>query len=334
MSYLVRSACLTNFESVARAAGLDARAMIREAGLGLDSLSNPEKLISAEPVCALLESAAARSGVADFGLRMAQSRRTSNLGVVGLLWKEEPTLRKAILSMSRYLRLHNEGLLVRIEDWEDMASIHVDIMVPAGVVAFQAVDLTMAVFHQLVRATRGDNWRAEIIGLTRPRPRDTAPYERYFGQQVAFEQEFNAFVCSRSELDAVMIAADPELASHIRQLLDARLGDLPKSFADRVRQRIRTLLPLGRCSVERVADTLGMDRRTVHRHLLREGVNFSTLLDDVRADLAALYLASGDRSLAEVAEYLDFSGASALSRWFRGHFGQSPRNWQAARHQG
>ena len=39
------------------------------------------------------------------------------------------------------------------------------------------------------------------------------------------------------------------------------------------------MLPLGRCSVEKVAQHLGVDRRTVHRHLARRGETFSSLVD-------------------------------------------------------
>jgi hypothetical protein len=50
------------------------------------------------------------------------------------------------------------------------------------------------------------------------------------------------------------------------------------------------MLPLGRCSVEKVAQHLGVDRRTVHRHLAQSGETFSSLVDDVRGELAEGYL--------------------------------------------
>jgi hypothetical protein len=51
-----------------------------------------------------------------------------------------------------------------------------------------------------------------------------------------------------------------------------------------VRQCIYVMLPSGLCSAGSVAARLGVDRRTVHRHLAREGQTFSAVMDAVRAN--------------------------------------------------
>ena len=96
------------------------------------------------------------------------------------------------------------------------------------------------------------------------------------------------------------------------------------TLADKVRWLVRDMLPLGRCSVEKVAQHLGVDRRTVHRHLARSGETFSSLVDDVRGELAEGYLEGNKRRLADVADLLGFSALSAFSRWHKSHFGFTP----------
>ena len=93
------------------------------------------------------------------------------------------------------------------------------------------------------------------------------------------------------------------------------------TLADKVRWLVREMLPLGRCSVEKVAQHLGVDRRTVHRHLARSGETFSSLVDEVRAELAESYLEGNKGRLADVADLLGFSALSAFSRWHKRHFG-------------
>jgi AraC-like DNA-binding protein len=78
-----------------------------------------------------------------------------------------------------------------------------------------------------------------------------------------------------------------------------------------------------------VAARLGVDRRTVHRHLAREGKTFSAIMDSVRAELVTRYIDNRDRPLASVAELLGFSALSAFSRWFRSQFGCSVSEWRA-----
>ena len=93
------------------------------------------------------------------------------------------------------------------------------------------------------------------------------------------------------------------------------------TLADKVRWLVREMRPLGRCSVEKVAQHLGVDRRTVHRHLARSGETFSSLMDELRAELAESYLEGNKGRPADVADLLGFSGLSAFSRWHKRRFG-------------
>ena len=93
------------------------------------------------------------------------------------------------------------------------------------------------------------------------------------------------------------------------------------TLADKVRWLVRETLPLGCCSVDKVAQNLGVDRRTVHRHLSRRGETFSSLVDEVRAELAENYLEGNKGRLTDVADLLGFSELSAFSRWHKRHFG-------------
>ena len=73
---------------------------------------------------------------------------------------------------------------------------------------------------------------------------------------------------------------------------------------------------------------MGVDRRTIHRHLAAEGTGFSVLLDEVRSALAVRQLRESDLPLAEVAGLLGFSAPSAFGHWFRTAFGCSATQWR------
>jgi AraC-like DNA-binding protein len=87
------------------------------------------------------------------------------------------------------------------------------------------------------------------------------------------------------------------------------------------------MLPSGLCTVDTVAKRMGINRRTLHRHLAREGQTFSSIIDAVRAELATRYI--GSRDLASISDLLGFSARSAFSRWFRSQFGCSVSEWRA-----
>jgi AraC-like DNA-binding protein len=149
--------------------------------------------------------------------------------------------------------------------------------------------------------------------------------------RIEFGADFDGIVCRASDLEKPIPAADPVLAAYARRWLDelAR-GAGREALGEQVRQLVRTLLPSGRCTVERVAASLGVDRRTVHRHLAREGTTFSGVVVDARRALVERYVASGERPLSDVAELLGFSTQSAFAGWFKAQYGCSATAWRAA----
>ena len=119
---------------------------------------------------------------------------------------------------------------------------------------------------------------------------------------------------ARRDLDAPLPGADPVMARHVMRYLDPMLARSHGTVSQRVRQLVYEHLSTGRCTTEEVARSIGMDRRTLHRHLGRFGETFSSIVDEVRADLALRYLEGRRRSLNEIARLLGFSAPSAFSR--------------------
>ena len=101
-------------------------------------------------------------------------------------------------------------------------------------------------------------------------------------------------------------------------------------MSDEVREIVAETLPTGRCSLQQVAVQLGVDRRTIHRRLAREGETFSRIVNAVRTEMVTRFIENRDRPLYMVAESLGFSALSAFSRWFRTRFGRSASDWRAA----
>ena len=116
MSDLTRSASLSSFGEVARKADLDPNALLREFDLPPRCLSEPELRIPVDSVRRLLEACADRSGVESFGLRMAQARRLSDMGPLGLLMREQPTLRLALEACADYANRLNAALYFTLEE--------------------------------------------------------------------------------------------------------------------------------------------------------------------------------------------------------------------------
>ena len=321
MKGLIRSASLTNFADVARRVGLDPARMLREFGLPQQCLRDPELKVPLDTVRQLLEVSAERSGVEAFGLMMAEARRLSNLGPLGLLVREQPTLRLAIDALARYSRQLNEALFLTIEESGDVVVLREELIVGHAGPVRQSTELAIGVVFRMLRTLLGPGWRPLRVCFAHDAPADRSVHERVFGRNVEFGHDFNGIVFSRSDLESPNPDADPEMARYARKLLEASSDDADAAdMSAQVRELIVTLLGTGRCTIELVAQHLGVDRRTIHRQLASEGQSYSALVDAVRRELADRYLRDRKRSMTEISSLLGFAAPSGFSRWYQRQF--------------
>jgi AraC-like DNA-binding protein len=331
MPRLIRSAVLSNYVEVARSVGLDPYRMISEFRLPPACLKDPEVKVSAATVGRLLEESAQRSGKLDFGLRLADQRTVANLGALALLVREQPTIRKALDVLVGYMFLHSESLLLNMREHDGKVILSLAIDVDRPVPIRQSVELGIGFLHRSFQQLFRQHWRPQIICFTHAAPPKKDVYRKFFGTDIEFNQDFNGIVCASRDIDAAVPAADTKMVRHVQQYLDTLASRRNASMSASVRECIYTMLPSGLCSADSVAARLGVDRRTVYRHLAREGKTFSSLMDSVRAELVTRYIDNRDRPLASLAELLGFSALSAFSRWFRTRFGCSVSEWRAGR---
>jgi len=333
MKGLVRSASLTNYAEIARSLNVDPLRQLRLVGLDPRCLLQPDLKISIEAVARLLDNSAREAGVEDFGLRMAESRKLSNLGPLAQLWRE-PTLRSALEALREFLYLHNQGLVLEIEENGGVAVLRLELVTVNHLSVRQSVELAVAVTDRLLRTLMGNHWHPSVVCFRHCAPLDSSRHHRVFGTSVQFNCLMDGIVCRSNDLDRALPSADSEMARYVHQYLKSILEGSRTALLEQVHQIIWMLLPTGRCSVEQVAAHLGRDRRTLHRQLTREGETFSSLLDQVRRELTTRYLANPHHPLSEIADVLGFSELSAFSRWFNRHFDCSPSTWRAGQTQG
>jgi len=326
----VRSACLTDYVIIARSFGLDPFRLLREAGLDRSCLADPDTKIPVGVMCRLLENSAHAAQAEDFGLRMAQARHLSSLGPLALAMRDAGTLREALQSASRYICLHTDGIQLSLKEVDKLVMVEIKSLDEEASRSRQALELAVGVFHRGVRELAGTSQTSWHIWLSHSAPKDISIYHKIFGPQVEFGHSAIGLLFSRSNLDAPLPGADPVMTRHVRRYLDPMLERTDDTVGERLRHLLYQQFSTGRCSAQEAAHSLGMDRRTLHRHLRPLGETFSSIVDEVRSDLAVRYLEERRRPLSQVAFLLGFSASSAFTRWFRGRFSCSPTSWRSA----
>ena len=87
-----------------------------------------------------------------------------------------------------------------------------------------------------------------------------------------------------------------------------------------------TVADLGTLSA--ASQALHLPVAVLHREISAGGLNFKSLVEDVRRDLAISYLGQRQLPLSEIALLLGYSELSAFSRAFRRWTGRSPRSFR------
>ncbi len=334
---LVRAASLTGYFEVAEDLRLDVVPLLRRAGIARSMLTNPEQVIPARSVVRLLEESAEEAGCITFGLRMAEHRQISDLGMVSLLLIHQPTLSEAFEVLGEFRTRINTNLTLQIEKHEDSVFLREHFALNPPVASRQVNDVALGVLYKICRTMMGEDWRPQCVCFSYERPPQPqrAIYDRLFDCPLQFGADFHGTVVSSNDMARPNPRTDAALARHARDLVRAMIDPGERTMCEEVEQSIRLLMPAGRANVGAVADALGTNIRTLQRRLDVEGTSFSELLDRVRVQQVSQHFANRRLRLTDVAHLLGYSTLASFSAWYRGRFQETPtrarrRQWQPA----
>ena len=325
MNHQVRAVALTNYVEVARFVGLDPQEMLRRAGISPLTLDNPDNPIPAGAIGDLLHASALEANCPHFGLLLAESRSLTTLGPISLLLSLQGTARDIIESIVRYQRMMNEVIVLSTEEWGAETIIRAGL---SSAYRPQSIELLMGMTCRMISEMVGGRWHPDCAHLTHPAPPDVSAHRRVFQCDLAFESDFNGFVCATASLDAPNPSAEPVMARHAERYLEMLIPDAA-ALTEQARRGLYLLLPTGRATLDHLADHLGQHPRTLQRSLEREGNSFASLLNELRRELALRYLSNSAHNVTAIAHMTGYATPSSFTRWFCAEFGVSPMTWRA-----
>jgi AraC-like DNA-binding protein len=328
----VRSASLRAVADAAKSLGLDPYHMLRRAGLPVAALDDPDHMIPGERIQALLADCAKAAHCDEFGLLAGAHYRISTLGPIGLLLRQQATARDALGALARYIGFQTEDLEIGLEP-RGSGGLWVAPRLQSARTrsSRQMVEMTLAMLVQIVRGLLGEDWRPAVVAFAHPPPHDVAAYRPILGE-VEFGARQTGFLLSASDAATMLPGADPETARQLARIIEASALPQNATLSETVHALILRLLPGGECGVDRIAELLGVDRRTVQRRLAAEGKSFTQLLESARREVATWQLSHGDQPLTEVTALVGFSSLSTFSRWFRQAYGIQPSEYRRQTH--
>ncbi|MBW1892402.1 MAG: AraC family transcriptional regulator [Deltaproteobacteria bacterium] len=309
--------------------GFDPEHVVSMAGLDRNLLSNPDARIRIEDMSRLWKIAVKMTNDECFGLRAAANIRPTTFHALGFAIMVSSSLMDAFERLRRFYRIVSDSVEVRFEYFKDTISFCFNPYDHMPQPSDEAFDMAMASIVLFARMLTNSELNPVKVDLRRKKPANPEKFIELFRSPVVFGAENNRIFFNIKDMQKPLPTANAEIARRNDQIVVEYLARFDKDLiAHKVHARLIDLLPLGEPSIDKLARSMGLSTRSLHRCLQKENVTYRYILNDIRKNLAAQYLKRPTLSIIEVAFQLGYSDSSNFTRAFKRWFGISPREYR------
>ncbi len=313
--------------------GVDGRALLAAAGLDADAAWDPKVRLADTVYYDLLERLAERTDAAALPIEVGASMRCDEYGALGLAWKAAPTLLDSFRRVERFARLWTSVVEYELHPVVGGMRFVLNRAGRPRPGLHLSNEATLASAVSISRQVSPTSFAPIEASFRHPAPATRAPHEAYFGCPVRFGAERDALLISAEALARPNRLGDEGITRFLLSHLEAELSGLPReeTLETRTKDAIARALSEGPPRVADIAPGLGLSVRSLHRRLAERGLNFQTLAETTRRELAEGLLRDDRHTLAEIAFLTGFSEQSAFTRAFKRWVGRTPASWRKER---
>lgn len=325
--HTISATILTGYKELVQALGGDPVKLLASAGLDRGFLFvSPRRLLFSQ-FERLIHRTVAALKCADFGVRLAERHRTLELlpPLAGII-RNAPSLttlfhccaeRTDLLSSAVHLTLVSHPN-------NDLTGWRYHFAGQYGPAASQISEL-------FIRSTQCG---IEFLTAGRVQPREIWFVHPPLGNEEQYFTRFGTTVCFNQEADIIFYESadmDQGAEGHDHALFEQELRHIQRAHPVRnqdmitqIRQAIRARIASGNCERAVIAADLDISIRTLSRRLKALGLDFCSVRDEVRQQLALRYLSMAELPYHDVVRKLGLSEPATLCRLSRRWFGTTP----------
>lgn len=316
------------------AAGIAVDEILASAGINKAMLTDADAPVPLAAVETMLDTLSRRYADPLLGLHLAGDIQPATFGVIGHIAQACNTLADVIDAALRFHDLLSNISRLAVVHRPGVVDVQWECISGGPAFRRHATEYVLGAFVTLARLLVPEHAQlVRSVSFAHARPNDAARLREY----VAFFRAPVQFGATQSMLTIPVVAAGTRLRhgdAFLKDLLEQHAREQRRqraqisSLRDDVKRLTEAMLLDGVPEKDAVAQQLGMSARSLHRKLQEEGSSFTSILADVRAQIAHRLLAE-DLPVARVAEATGFSTPQAFLRWFRQHNGMTPGEFRA-----
>jgi AraC-like DNA-binding protein len=311
--------------------GQDPDALFKKAGLDPAALADANARYPFDGMQRLWRLAVEATGDSDFGLVAARCWHPTSWHALGYAWLASPSLRDAFERSARYSRMVSDAFVFELKPSDAGAWFSAQMRAPLPSPRRASQDAAVSTIVRMCRLSRGEQFRPLRVRFAYEKPDRLNALSELLQAPMEFCCDLCGIEVAAADLDAELPTANAELArANERVVLEYLARFDTKSIGLKVRTKLLEQLASGHASEASIARALNMTERTLQRRLRDEGTSYNMLLDEVRRELAAQYVAEAELSFSEITYLLGFSEPSNFSRAFKRWTGKSPSAYRAA----
>ena len=281
-------------------------------------------IISAVSMLEFSEVAAQDSGILDLGFH-AGTVPISGYGAFGVRVARAPTLYSSIQTFCNEVRDEcTEADYYLTQDVSTAWFCHGPVGSPP---LLQHELYALMIMTQVIQLALGEDWHPDQVRLQSHDESCLTHSDFLLNTNIEFGAPITAIELPLQGLAAqlnpiTLNAGDNTGADHIAPRLSADPLDALQEIITLAIQQSRNP------TIERVAVTTGISKRTLQRFLGSKATTYSKLVDQVRYNMAVPLLADPSNSITEIACDLGYANVAHFSRAFKRITGLSPRNYR------
>ncbi|HVU02413.1 MAG TPA: AraC family transcriptional regulator [Polyangiaceae bacterium] len=309
-------------------------ALFEDTELTDEMLTSPDMRMSYQQWALFIRNALLHTKNPALGLAVGKNTGFSQLGVLGFLIQNSPTIGAAFEACCRYGQGITPGWEFSLDVTDDVATLTIDETLPMDPFRVFAVECVLSSFDAQARALLRRPVPVRRVFLPFPEPAHAHVYrDQFHDVEYVFNAaraavEFDASILSEpiafadpataqlaERYCAQLLPPDPSmegLVAQVRRLLDAASGPPP--------------------SLNEIARSLQTSSRSLRRELQNMGTSYTDLLDDSRRARAEQWMRTSSMPFERLATQLGFSHVRSFRRAYKRWTGHTPGSQRARAH--